>query len=148
VHLFDDRARRWFFYGQGRSGLVAQMAAMRFMHLGYKAHFVGEVSAPSIRQGDGLLLVSGSGETPVLLNFATIAKQEGANIAVVTGHETSSLARLADKILSLPLAKSTQFGGSLFEQCALLMLDGVILVLAKNIPDAYEIMRYRHTNMQ
>ena len=44
----DDR--RWFFSGQGRSGLAAQMAAMRFMHLGRNVHFVGEVTAPSLRK--------------------------------------------------------------------------------------------------
>ena len=30
--LFTDCGRRWFCLGQGRSGLVAQMAAMRLMH--------------------------------------------------------------------------------------------------------------------
>ena len=60
--MFRDERRRWFFSGQGRSGLVAEMAAMRFMHLGRLAHFVGEATAPSIRAGDGLCLVSGSGE--------------------------------------------------------------------------------------
>lgn len=36
--LFADRRRRWFCAGQGRSGLVAQMAAMRLMHVGFGAH--------------------------------------------------------------------------------------------------------------
>ena len=71
---FRDATRRWFFSGQGRSGLAAQMAAMRFMHMGRHAHFVGEVTAPSIRKGDGLLIVSGSGETAVSVNFGRIAK--------------------------------------------------------------------------
>ena len=42
VDRFRDPSRRWFFSGQGRSGLAAQMAAMRFMHMGRSAHFVGE----------------------------------------------------------------------------------------------------------
>jgi 6-phospho-3-hexuloisomerase len=75
VRAFDDEARRWFFSGQGRSGLVVQMAAMRFMHMGRQAHFVGEPTAPSIRSGDGLVIVSGSGETSVSVNFARIAKR-------------------------------------------------------------------------
>ena len=33
VEVFRDEQRRWFFSGQGRSGLVAEMAAMRFMHM-------------------------------------------------------------------------------------------------------------------
>ena len=47
VDVFRDESRRWFFSGQGRSGLVAEMAAMRFMHMGRPAHFVGEATAPS-----------------------------------------------------------------------------------------------------
>ncbi len=50
------------------------MAAMRFMHMGREAHVVGEATAPSIRAGDGLVIVSGSGETAVSVNFARIAK--------------------------------------------------------------------------
>jgi hypothetical protein len=33
--MFADRERRWFRSGQGRSGLVAQMTAMRLMRLGF-----------------------------------------------------------------------------------------------------------------
>ncbi len=44
--LFADRSRRWFWSGQGRSGLVARMAAMRLMHVGFDAHAVGEATTP------------------------------------------------------------------------------------------------------
>jgi len=148
IRVFEDRSRPWFFSGQGRSGLVAQMAAMRFMHLGYKTHFVGEVSAPSIREGNGLLIVSGSGETPISCSFASLAKQEGATVGVVTAQEKSRLAKMGDYVLSLPASGSIQFGGSLFEQSALLLMDSIILALAGNVENAYEIMHYRHTNMQ
>ena len=91
VEVFRDEQRRWFFSGQGRSGLVAEMAAMRFMHINRLAHFVGEATAPSIRAGDGLLLVSGSGNTPVTIHFAQIAKGEGAAIALITREREARL---------------------------------------------------------
>lgn len=47
VAVFRVPVRRWFFSGQGRSGLVARMAATRFMHAGFASHFVGEATAPS-----------------------------------------------------------------------------------------------------
>ena len=84
VQAFDDETRCWFFSGQGRSGLAAQMAAMRLMHVGRNVHFVGEVTAPAIREGDGLVIVSGSGETPVSMNFARIAKAEDAQVILFT----------------------------------------------------------------
>ena len=57
----------WFFTGQGRSGLVAQMAAMRFMHLGLRTHVWGEVTAPSVERGDRLVVLSKSGSTATSL---------------------------------------------------------------------------------
>lgn len=148
VRAFDDRRRRWFFSGQGRSGLAASMAGMRAMHLGRTVHVVGEASAPSIRAGDGLLMVSGSGETPVSVSFARIAKAERAMLIVVTRQRESVLANLADEVLHVPVASSAQFGGSLFEQCSLILLDGVMFELGRQVPEAQKGMAHRHTNLQ
>ena len=148
VRAFDDCKRRWFFSGQGRSGLAASMAAMRAMHLGRIVHVVGEASAPSIRAGDGLLMISGSGETPVSVAFARIAKAERAVLIVVTRQPESVLANLADEVLHVPVTRSAQFGGSLFEQCSLILLDAVIFELGRHVPDANTRMAHRHTNLQ
>jgi len=148
VDAFRDPAQRWFFSGQGRSGLVAQMAAMRFMHLGRQVHFVGEVSAPSIRKGDALLVISGSGETPVSVGFARIAKAESAKVVTLTHKPKAMLAQIADVVLPVPVEETRQFGGSLFEQSCLLLLDGVILSLTGDMPDAHGVMLHRHTNLQ
>ncbi|RWO27362.1 MAG: SIS domain-containing protein [Mesorhizobium sp.] len=148
VQAFDDPDQRWFFSGQGRSGLVAQMGAMRFMHLGRTVHFVGEVSAPSIRRGDALLIISGSGETPVSTGFARIAKAEGAKVVTLTHQPAGTLAGIADVTLHVPVEKSKQFGGSLFEQSCLILLDSIVLFMAQQIPDAHRLMLHRHTNLQ
>jgi 6-phospho-3-hexuloisomerase len=148
VAAFDNLRQRWFFSGQGRSGLAAQMAAMRFMHLGRNVHFVGEVSAPSIRKGDALLIISGSGETPVSVNFARLAKSEGADVVTLTYKPAGSLAKIADVVMPVPIEATRQFGGSLFEQACLILLDSVVLALAARLPGAHETMLYRHTNFQ
>jgi 6-phospho-3-hexuloisomerase len=148
VDRFREPSRRWFFSGQGRSGLAAQMAAMRFMHMGRAAHFVGEPTAPSIRAGDGLALVSGSGETPVSIHFARIAKAEGAEIVLITRQPKSALGSLADVVLPAPIDASDQFGGSLFEQTSLILLDAIVLEIAASVGDAHQRMLHRHTNLQ
>jgi 6-phospho-3-hexuloisomerase len=148
VDVFRDERRRWFFSGQGRSGLVAQMAAMRFMHMGRPAHFVGEATAPSIRSADGLCLVSGSGKTPVTVHFAKIAKDEGTKIALITREPDSALAQLADCVLHVPVERTRQFGGSLFEQTSLILLDAIVLELMQAAPDPHRTMLSRHTNLQ
>jgi 6-phospho-3-hexuloisomerase len=148
VDIFRDESCRWFFSGQGRSGLVAEMAAMRFMHMGRPAHFVGEATAPSIRTGDGLCLVSGSGNTAVTVHFARIAKDEGAEIALVTREPDSALAKLAGSVLHVPIEATRQFGGSLFEQTSLVLLDAIVLELMQAVPDPHRLMLSRHTNLQ
>ncbi|MGE0239437.1 MAG: SIS domain-containing protein, partial [Parvibaculaceae bacterium] len=110
--------------------------------------FVGEVSAPSIRTGDALLVISGSGETPVSVGIARIAKQEGATVVTLTHKPKAALAGIADIVLPVPVETTEQFGGSLFEQSCLLLLDGVVLGLAREMPDAHKTMLHRHTNLQ
>jgi 6-phospho-3-hexuloisomerase len=146
--VFDDPGQRWFFSGQGRSGLVAQMAAMRLMHAGYETHVVGEATAPAVRKNDGILLVSKSGTTPISLGFARKARDQGALVAALTSDASSPLAVLADASLEIPTAFSVQFAGSLFEQAALLCLDALALDISGTEAQAFIRMANRHTNMQ
>lgn len=145
---FADRGRRWFTAGQGRSGLVARMAAMRLMHLGFDVHVVGETTAPSIGARDGLLVLSASGETPTSLHLARLGVQAGAHLVVVTARPDSALAGLADVVVPVPILSTAQFGGSLFEQAALLLLDALVVDLTADDPGAHERMRKRHTNLE
>ncbi len=147
---FDEVAepRRIFFSGQGRSGLSAQMAAMRFMHMGLRAHVVGEATAPSVRRGDTLVLVSGSGATPVSIGYARIARSEEATVLLVTHQEQSELRALADCAVVLPASRSEQFGGTLFEQAALVLLDSVVLDQMRRRGVPAETMTFNHTNLQ
>ncbi|MEJ2289890.1 MAG: SIS domain-containing protein [Deinococcales bacterium] len=146
-HLRDAQ-RTWFFSGQGRSGLVASMVAMRFMQLGRPVHVQGEATAPAIREGDGLLVISGSAETPVSLHHARVAKEHGASVVLVTHEPSGPLARMAEAVLVLPAEHSHQFGGSLFEQGALLALDAIVLALARESHVAFDDMMRRHTNLR
>jgi 6-phospho-3-hexuloisomerase len=97
---------------------------------------------------DGLALVSGSGETAVSVHFARIAKAEEAGIVLITGEPNSSLGKLADFVLQAPVASTRQFGGSLFEQASLILLDAIVLELSQTVPDAHTRMFRRHTNLQ
>jgi len=148
LRLFSDINCRVFFSGQGRSGLIAQMTAMRFMHLGYRSHFVGEATAPSVRSGDAILFISGSGSTSVTVGYAQIARREGACVGVITSDPSSDLAHLADYALYLRTDHSRQFGGSLFEQSSLVALDSITMYLAAQSADAKKAMAHRHTNLQ
>jgi 6-phospho-3-hexuloisomerase len=148
VDAFADRTRRWFVSGQGRSRLVASMAAMRLMHVGFDVHLTGEVTATSIGEGDCLLMLSASSETPVSLHLARRAADLGARVLAITTREDSTLAAIADVVVAVPAQGSRQFGGSLFEQASLVLLDALIIDLTQDDPHAYDVMRRRHTNLE
>jgi 6-phospho-3-hexuloisomerase len=143
-----DDAHRVFFSGQGRSGLSAEMVAMRFTHLGLRAHFVSEATAPSVRSGDTFVVVSGSGKTPVSIGFARTAKKEGAAVLLVSHESESELRTIADAAVILPTAGSTQFGGTLFEESALILLDSIVLDQMRRRAIGPGTMMYNHTNLQ
>jgi 6-phospho-3-hexuloisomerase len=124
------------------------MVAMRLMHVGFDVHMTGEVTAPAIRAGDSLLMLSASGETPVSVHLARRAADAGAQVLAVSTRDDSSLAAIADTVVAIPAHGSGQFGGSLFEQASLLLLDALMLDLTGAEPAAYEVMSRRHTNLE
>jgi 6-phospho-3-hexuloisomerase len=147
-------ANRIFVAGEGRSGLVLRMAAMRLVHLGMPVHVVGDATTPAIGPGDLLIAGSGSGETPITVLIAEQATRAGASILAVTTAETSRLAALADTCLilrtpakgDLATGASIQPGGSLFEQSMLVLFDTLFLLIAGDT--AASQIEQRHANME
>jgi 6-phospho-3-hexuloisomerase len=121
---------------------------MRFMHIGRQCHVVGEATTPSIRQEDGLIVVSGSGKTATSVRQAEAARREGAIVASVTRTPESPLALLSDVVLRVPVLSSSQLGGDLFEQSALILLDSAANALGEDLPNAAAELRLRHANLQ
>ncbi len=123
-------------YANGRSGFLLRSFIMRLNHVGQRAYFVGDASTPPVRAGDGFLLVSGSGTTATSLGAAMEASKLGARIAAITGSRISPLGQLAEVLVELPAphkrgvpeggVTSEQAAGSLFEQSAFILLEGLI----------------------
>ena len=140
--------RRWFFTGQGRSGLLARMAAMRLMHLGRRVHVVGETTTPAIRAEDVLLVVSGSGRTQTSVRQVELAKAEGATIVSVVSQIDSELARLADTLVLVAVPDSAQQGNTLFEQITLALFDAALLELVCSGAASASSMTDLHANLE
>lgn len=124
------------------------MAAMRFMHLGVTAQAVGGATAPSIRRGDTLVIISGSGRTPTSVEFARTAADEGATVLLLTQERASPLQELADETFVIDASVTVQFGNTLFEHVAPVVLDGVVLALTTAMDDPLARMKHNHTNLQ
>ena len=141
-------AKRVFATGCGRSGLVARAFAMRLMHLGIEAHVIGETTTPSCGDGDLLVAITGSGGKPTTLLRATEALSFRCRLAAITGNPKSIIWSLAGAKIVVPRETSEQFGGSLFEQSALIVLDATVLLLKERLGGDDEEMRSRHATVE
>jgi 6-phospho 3-hexuloisomerase len=148
-----DNAKRIFISGAGRSKLVGNFFAMRLVHGGYDVSVVGEIVTPSIKTGDLLVIISGSGETEQLIAFTKSAKKVGANIVLISAKSDSTIGDMADagfqigrsdlygKVLGMPM-------GSVFELSTLFFLEATISHIIHEKGIAEEVMRERHANLE
>jgi 6-phospho-3-hexuloisomerase/3-hexulose-6-phosphate synthase/6-phospho-3-hexuloisomerase len=148
-----DQAKRVFVSGAGRSGLICRFFAMRLMHSGYDVSVVGEIVTPSIKAGDLLIIISGSGETEQLVAFTKKAKEIGAKILLISANSDSTIGDLADT--TMQIGRAEQYGkvrgmpmGTVFELSTLFFLEATIshVIHDKGIPE--EEMRSRHANLE
>ena len=149
------QASRIFLLGEGRSGLAGRFFAMRLMHLGKQAFVVGETTTPAIGGGDLLIAISGSGETGAVVMMAEGARSAGATVAAITANTESRLSALASLIVQIPTqhklqgASSRQYGGSLFEQVALLLFETMVSMLAAgDAATGFASLAKRHANLE
>ncbi|HZG87957.1 6-phospho-3-hexuloisomerase [Paenibacillus sp.] len=149
--------QRIFVVGEGRSGFMAKSFAMRLMHLGAVVYVVGETITPALAKGDAMVAVSGSGRTAAVLTASAKARELGGTVAAVTTDDASSLAQLADIVLHVPAAtkyrregerRSVQPLGSLFDQCAHLLLDAVCLRYAALTGADHASAFGKHSNLE
>jgi 6-phospho-3-hexuloisomerase len=148
-----QRATRIFVLGEGRSGLVMRMFAVRLMHLGNPTYVVGETTTPAIEPEALLIACSGSGETAVTCLLAEKAVAAGATLAAFTADPESRLAHLANMVLTVPTqhklgstgVETVQYGASLFEQCVLVLCEAIVLGLT---PDRTDDLVARHANLE
>jgi len=145
-------ARSVFVTGEGRSGLVGRCFAMRLVHLGLTAHVVGGTTTPAFGENDLLVAVSGSGETDLTCAVARLAAEAGGKVVAVTTARESPLAAFASVTVSISAGaekgESAQYGRSLFEQSALIVLDAVAMQLERETGRRREQMDARHANLE
>jgi 6-phospho-3-hexuloisomerase len=151
-------ANRVFIAGKGRTGLQMKAFAMRLMHLGLTVHVVDDVTTPAIEKGDLLIIGSGSGRTVSLVRYAESVQSSGASLATITGYQTSSIAELAQTIVTIPASnfksntqtetKSVFVMGSLFEHTLGLLCDLMVIQLKDILKQSEDDMNARHANLE
>ncbi|MEM0350656.1 MAG: SIS domain-containing protein, partial [Archaeoglobaceae archaeon] len=124
--------------------------AMRLMHLGYTAFVIGETITPRIGNGDLLIAISGSGETPYVLGLVKKAKELGAKTVAITSNPESRISKISDFTIVLKRKFGKEVSkiaplGTIFELTALLFLEGIVaeIMEKKNINE--EDLARRHS---
>ena len=142
-------SERIFITGLGRSGLVARSFAMRLMHLGFKVLIVGEVTTPSIKKGDLLITISGSGETAIVKHIVSKAKELGAVIFLITSKTNTGIGEISDQVLVLPeIEKPVLPLKSAFEAVTYILLDATIIMIMQKTGVTPQEMMERHSNLE
>ncbi|MEM1555534.1 MAG: 6-phospho-3-hexuloisomerase [Desulfurococcaceae archaeon] len=152
--------------GAGRSGLVGKAFAMRLLHLGFPVYVLGETIVPSITKGDVVIAISGSGRTKLVVAAAEAAKTVGAIVVALTSYYDSPLGKISDLIVRIPgrtkIAEEEDFFarqiigiheslaplGTLFEDAAMIFLDGVVAELMEKLGKTEEDLRKQHANIE
>ncbi len=161
--------RRLFVMGAGRSGLVGRFFAMRMMHLGKEVYVAGETNTPRIGEGDLLLLVSASADSPVCENAVSKSLSQGAKVALVTQMRPEAERVLPERVhccVQLERRANLQERwnysrqrhaqepvnpfpmGSLFECSALVMLESLVsmIIVRQQVPE--QALVERHTILE
>ena len=146
----------WIFCdAKGRSCLMISSFAMRLVQMGKSAYIVSEYTTPAITSKDLLIVCSGSGETTALVNHVKTASKIGCSILLITSNDNSSISGYASKQIILPAGSkistdsySKQPLGSLFEQCCMVLFDGLSITLMKTEHISEAEMRARHNNLE
>lgn len=150
-----DREKRIFCDGMGRSRLQAEGFAMRLTQMGFSSSVVGGTTTPAITAEDVLLICSGSGETPMLVEHAVKAKTIGARVVLLTTDAESSLGKISDENILIRASSknresvaSIQPMGSLFEQSVGILCDIMVLLIMKKYGIGNDEMYRNHSNLE
>lgn len=146
-----------FLVGVGRVMLSLQAFCKRLTHLGIKAHCVGDITEPAIKETDLLIVGSGSGESIVPVAIAKKAKEFNAKVVHIGSNRNGAVSQYVDYMVRIPTrtrlyledeVDSKQIMTSLFEQVLLVFGDIVakIMVDEKNI-DLKELWKL-HANLE
>lgn len=142
-------SRKVFIYGVGRSGLIAKAFAIRLVQMGLEVYFIGETITPIVEEGHVVVIVSYTGETMSAIQTANIVRRVGAKVVAITANDHSKLATASNLVILIHPPKDDEKKrlaplGTLFEDAALIYLDGIVATLMEKLGQGEGAMRKRH----
>jgi len=162
VEAIDKAAKKGhgiFIVASGRSAMVGQMFQTRLEHLEIPVFFVtNSRSVPYLQKGDLILVISGSGRTPIVKAILESYLDQNPKIISITSYPESWLGRISDLVVQLigrtkiDIARrekgeeaSLTPEGTQFEIAAAIFLDGVIAELVMRFKKSNADLAARHS---
>ena len=98
------------FTGVGKSGIIANKLAMTMLSTGTKAIYISPTDALHgdlgiVSKLDIIICLSNSGETKELISLVPYIKKKGAKLVSIVSKPNSTLAKLGDLYIDLPVKK-------------------------------------------
>jgi 6-phospho-3-hexuloisomerase len=146
-----------FFTGVGRVMMSLEAICKRLTHLGIKAHCVGDITEPAIKNTDLLVVGSGSGESIIPIAIAKKAKELGAKVVHIGSNPSGSISAYANYMVRVPVqtrlylpdeVKSHQIMTSLFEQTLLILGDVIAQMIADERKTDFRALWKYHANLE
>ncbi len=149
-----EAAENIYIYGNGRSGLVGKMIAMRLMHSGYSVFVVGETTTPAFAENDLLIILSGSGKGQSVTKMVEKVSRLHGRTALVTANGEGSFREIYDAVVFINASTKNndiptiQPLGNQFDQSMHLILDGLIIYLNEKADADKDQIKARHFNLE
>jgi len=101
---------------------------MKLAHLGFSSYVIGDVTTPSLKEGDLLIAISQSGKTSTILTLVKKAKKLGGSLLGDEEHKNTS--------------------GALFGMNIFALFYGLICELAARTGQSPQEIDSRHANIE
>ena len=109
--------------GAGRMGYSLQSFVMRLSHMGFKSFMIGDTTLPRVDSDSIALVNTSSGETPSIKLYVEQCKNAGVYVVALTTNSNSSIGKLADIAVTVPVLDSNQLMKTIYEQYSFLLFD-------------------------
>ncbi|MCG3227280.1 MAG: SIS domain-containing protein [Candidatus Heimdallarchaeota archaeon] len=150
--------KRIYILASGRSAMVGQMLQTRLEHFGVESRFITNTrSVPRLKEEDTIIVISGSGTTPIVKAMLETYLIYNPFVIVLTSYVHSLIGRLGNVTIKLKgrtksdlerrdlgLDSTLAPEGTAFEHAALAFLDGVVAELAVSLHEDEESLLNQH----
>lgn len=152
-------AKRVYAAGFGRAGNVAGIFAMNCSQAGILSFRVGDNGTPAITSDDILVICSGSGNTKTISLMAQQAKEHGATLALISTNADSTMGKIADINVVVPveneLAKMNDVSeadknllADVFYEVAFALNDFIRSCIMEKLGITTETLSKNHNNLE